>query len=277
MKHQEGTFKGIRSLNIYYQSWIPDIDPKAVLLIVHGLGEHSGRYTNVVNHFVPLGFAVYGFDLVGHGRSDGGREQVERFEDFSDTLSTYFEMIRSWQPGKPIFLLGHSMGGMISIYYLLENQSKFTGAIISAALIRVPDNISPMTVTLGKILSAIAPKAGIVPLDPTGVSRDQKVVDAYINDPLVYQGKTPARLSAEMLKAMSRITAEAGKITLPFITVQGTADKLVNPGDARVLFDKASSTDKTIKMYDGYYHEVLNDPGHEIVLRDIEDWLSARI
>jgi acylglycerol lipase len=275
MNHSEGNFKGVRNASIYYQAWLPDGKVKAVLFIVHGLGEHSGRYTNVVNRFVPSGYAVYGLDQIGHGKSEGGREQVERFEDFTDNLTIYYNMVKAWQPGKPIFLYGHSLGGLIGCYHLLDHQADFKGAVISAALVRVPANISPLTVTMGKMLSAIAPKAGVIPLNAAGISRDPAVVKAYEDDPLVFHGKTPARLSAEMLKAMMRITAEAGRITLPVFILQGSADKLVDPGDAQLLYDKVSSNDKTLRMYDGLYHEVHNEPERETMFKDMETWLKA--
>jgi len=277
MNHTEGYFKGVRNASIYYQGWLPDGNVKAVLLIVHGLGEHCGRYMNVVNHFVPLDYAVYGLDHLGHGKSDGVREMVDRFEDYTDTLTIYLNMIKGWQPGKPIILLGHSMGGLIAVYYLLDHQAEFKGSVISASGIKVPKNISPMTITMGKILSSIAPKTGILALDATGISRDPEVVKTYVNDPLVFHGKTPARLAAEMLKAMQRVTVEVGKIALPFITVQGSADRLVDPSGAQMLYDKASSKDKTIKIYEGFYHEVFNEPERAIVLKDVEDWLTAHV
>jgi acylglycerol lipase len=277
MKHTEGNFKSIRDLNIYYQAWLPDGDAKAVLFIVHGLGEYCGRYMNHVNRFVPLGYAVYGLDHIGHGKSNGGREQIERFEDYTEPLTAYYNMVKGWQPGKPIFILGHSMGGLITCYYLLDNQDKFKGAIISAPGIKIPTNISPMTIIMGKVLSAIAPKAGILALDATGVSRDPQVVKTYVNDPLVFHGKTPARLAAEMLKAMGRVTAEVEKITLPFIAIQGSADKLVDPAGAQMLYDKAGSTDKTLKVYEGLYHEVHNEPEREIMFKDLEAWLQAHV
>lgn len=277
MNHPEGNFKGVRNTSIYYQGWLPDGGVKAVLLIFHGLGEHSGRYMNVVNHFVPLGYAVYGLDHIGHGKSDGGREVVERFEDYTDNLTIYYNMVKVWQPDKPIILLGHSLGGLIVAYYLLDHQAGFKGAIISAPMVRIPANITPMTITMGKILSSIAPKAGILRLDATGLSHDPEVVKAYVNDPLVFHGKTPARLAAEMLKAMLRVTAEAEKITLPFIALQGSADRLVNPGDAQLLYDKASSKDKSIKIYQGLYHEVFNEPERAVVLKDVETWLKAHV
>ena len=190
MQHSEGTFSGVRNATIYYQSWLPDGNVKAVLLIVHGLGEHSGRYMNVVNRFVPLGYAVYALDHLGHGKSDGTREYVERFDDFTDTLARYYRMVAGWQPGKPIFLIGHSMGGLIATTYLLDHQADFRGAIISAPAIAVGANVSPVTIALGKVAAVLAPKLGVLALDINGVSRDPAVVQAYVADPLNFQGKT---------------------------------------------------------------------------------------
>lgn len=277
MKHIEGNYKGVRNTNIYYQAWLPEENVKAVLLVVHGLGEHSGRYMNVVNHFVPLGYAVYGLDHIGHGKSEGPREFVKRFEDFTDTLSIYYDMVKGWQKDKPIFLLGHSMGGAIVSYYLLDHQEDFQGAIISAPAVKVGDNVSRFTIIMSKVLSRLAPKMGVLALDVNGISRDPAVVEAYNNDPLTFHEKTPARLGAEILSAMLRITAEAGKITLPFIVVQGGEDKLVDPAGSEMLYDKASSKDKTIKFYDGLYHEVFNEPERARVLKDVETWLATHI
>jgi alpha-beta hydrolase superfamily lysophospholipase len=275
MNHVEGNFKGVRNANIYYQAWLPEGDVKAVLFVVHGLGEHSGRYMNHVNYFVPLGFAVYGLDHLGHGKSDGEREVIERFADYTDALTTYYRMVKGWQPGKPIFILGHSMGGLITCTYLLDHQADFKGAIISAPAIKVGENISSMTITIGKLLSLIAPKTGVLALDATAISHDPAVVKAYADDPLVFHGKTPARLAAEMLKTMMRVTAETDKITLPFIVVQGSQDKLVDPAGAQMLYDKAGSKDKTLKMYKGLYHEVHNEPERATMFKDVETWLAA--
>ena len=277
MEHIEGNFKGVRNANIYHQAWLPGGNVKAVLLIVHGLGEHCGRYMNVVNHFVPLGYAVYGLDHIGHGRSEGAREVVERFTDYTDTLMVYHKMVRGWQAGKPMFLLGHSMGGLIVSYYLLDHQADFRGAVISAPVIKASGNISQTTIIMGKILSALAPKMGLLPVDAKSISRDPEVVRAYANDPLVFHGKTPARLAAELLKAMLHVTAEADKITLPFIVLQGSEDRLVDPRGAQMLYDKASSNDKTIRIYERLYHEVFNEPERARVLKDVETWLAAHV
>ena len=277
MKHQEGFFKGIRGANIYYQSWLPESEPRAALLIVHGLAEHSGRYGNVVNHFVPLGYAVYGIDHFGHGKSDGKRVYVKRFSDYTNTLKVYFGMIREWQPDKPIFLVGHSMGGLIGTVYLLDHQAELAGAVLSGPAVKIPKHVTPTMLFVGKILSALIPRFGLLPLDAVGVSRDPLVVKAYVSDPLVYRGKATARLAAEMIKAMQTISGQAARITLPIMIVQGSADRLVNPAGARMLYDAVSSADKEIRIYDGLYHEVFNEPEQDKVLRDIEIWLEVHL
>ena len=277
MKHQEGFFKGVRDANIYYQSWLPESEPRGVLLIVHGLAEHSDRYENVVNHFVPLGYAVYGIDHLGHGKSDGTRVYVERFDDYTNTLKIYFDKVRGSQPGKPIFLVGHSMGGLISAVYLLDHQAELAGAVLSGPAVKIPKYVTPVILFMGKMLSALVPKYGLLPLDANGVSRDPSVVQAYVSDSLVHRGKATARLAAEMLKAMQTITAQAARITLPILIVQGSADKLVNPAGAQMLYDAVSSFDKEIKIYDGLYHEVFNEPEHDMVLRDVEIWLESHL
>jgi len=277
MKHQEGFFRGVREANIYYQGWLPEGEPKAILLVVHGLAEHSGRYGNIVNHFVPLGYAVYGIDHFGHGKSDGTRVYVKRFDDYTNTLKVYFDKVRGSQPDKPIFLVGHSMGGLIGAVYLLDHQAELAGAVLSGPAVKIPEYVTPFILFMGKMLSALVPKYGLLPLDANGVSRDPAVVQAYVNDPLVYRGKMTARLAAEMLKAMLTASAQAARITLPIMIVQGSADRLVNPAGAQMLYDAVSSVDKEIKIYDGLYHEVFNEPEHDKVLRDVEIWLELHL
>lgn len=277
MKHIDGHFKGVGNANIYYQAWLPDGNIKAILFLVHGLGEYCGRFTNHVNHFVPLGYAIYGLDHLGHGKSDGEREVIERFADYTEPLTRYYQMVKGRHPGKPVFIFGHSMGGLITCSYLIEHQADFKGAILSAPAIKVSDSISQFTITLGKIFSRIAPKAGVISLDPSAISRDPGVVEAYINDPLIFHGRTPARLAAEILKAMMRVSAQAEKITLPLIIVQGSKDKIVDPQGSQMLYNKAGSTDKTLKVYEGLYHEIHNEPERSIMFKDVEDWLTARV
>jgi alpha-beta hydrolase superfamily lysophospholipase len=277
MRHHEGYFQGPRSKQIYYQSWLPDSDPRAILLIVHGIQEHSGRYQNVVDHFTPLGYGVYALDQIGHGRSDGTRAFVDRFEDFMHTISIFVELIQDHNPDTPIFLVGHSMGGLISAAYLLDHQEDFSGAIFSGGMVSIPDFVSAATVTIGKILSVLVPKLGLVRLVPELICTDPKVVEAYINDPLVSLGKSTARLGAELLKGMQRVTAEMDKIKLPIIILHGSDDKLVSPSDGQKLYNTISSPDKTIKIYDGYYHEVFNEPGRDVVFSDVNTWLEKQL
>jgi acylglycerol lipase len=277
MTHNEGFFTGARGKQIYYQAWLPTWDPKAILMIVHGLAEHSGRYMNLVDYFVPKNYAVYALDLVGHGKSEGTRAHVERFQDILDDLAAFHDIIKKEQPRKPVFLVGHSMGGLIASCYLLDHQDELAGAVLSASSVKIPDFVNPLTVFAGKVFSALVPKAGLLALEASHISRDHAVVDAYVSDPLVYIGKSTARLGAEMLDAIMRVSKEAEKITLPVTIVHGSNDKLANPDASQMLYDKVGSTDKTLKIYEEYYHEVFNDPGFEVVLGDVHTWLEKHL
>lgn len=277
MNHKEGYFKGVRDSKLYYQNWLPEGEIKAGVVIVHGLGEHSGRYGNVVSHFAPKEYAIFGFDQIGHGKSEGERELVKYFEDYTDSLSNFLDKVREWLPDKPIFLLGHSMGGLITSDYLLDHSDAFHGAVISAPAITVPDNITKSTIIAAKVLSKISPKMGMMQLDANDISRDPQVVRAYLDDPLVFNGKTPVRLMAEMLKAMIRVQEEMEKISTSIMLVQGGEDKLALPIGAKTLYKRASSEDKTLKIYEGLYHEIFNEPERDQVLQDVADWLEAHV
>jgi acylglycerol lipase len=277
MQHQEGFFKGVRNADIYYQCWLPEGEPRAVLLIVHGLAEHCGRYANVVDHFVPRGYAVYGVDHVGHGKSGGARVHVKQFADFTEVVRRYLGMVRHWQTGKPLFMVGHSLGALICAVYLLDHQADLAGAVLSGPLVKVPASISPMTVILSRLLSVLLPKLGVAGVDAKGVSRDPAVVDAYVNDPLVYTGKTTARLGCETLKAMRHVADEAPRITLPLLVLQGREDRLVPPDGAEMLHRAVGSADKTLKVYDGLHHEIYNEPEHPRVVGDVQAWIEERL
>ena len=277
MEHIEGHFTAVRDDKFYYQAWLPDGDCKAAILIVHGLGEHCGRYGNVVDYLVSRGYALYGFDLYGHGKSDGKREFVKSMADYTDTITQYKEMIQEWQPDKPLFILGHSMGGLLVPFYLLDYPEDFRGAVISAPAIEVPPGITKATIAAGKVLSKLAPKAGVMQLDANGVSKDPEVVKAYVNDPLVFHGKTSARLSAEMLDAMMRVNNEMGKIKLPVLILQGSEDFMADPQGAKSLHANVGSEDNTLKIYEGLYHEIFNEPEREQVLSDVAAWLDAHL
>ncbi|MGB2983547.1 MAG: lysophospholipase [Candidatus Bipolaricaulia bacterium] len=277
MKHQEETFAGVRDAEIYCQNWLPDDEPRAALVLVHGLAEHCGRYGNLVDHFVPLGYAVYAHDHIGHGRSGGQRVFVKRFEDLTNVLGMRVDHVRARHPELPIFLVGHSVGALITAVFLLDRQEALDGAVLSGAVVKIPDNISPVAVLASRLLSAVMPRVGIVAVEAEGVSRDPAVVREYMEDPLVYKGKTTARMGAEMLKAMQRTTREAGKITIPLLILHGSEDKLADPDGARMLREAAGSTDKVLKIYPGLHHEIYNEPEHAEVLTDVETWLAAHL
>jgi acylglycerol lipase len=277
MEHHEGFITGARNVRIYYQCWLPPGKTHAALIVVHGLAEHGGRYLNLVDHFVPSGYAVYAIDHPGHGKSDGPRVFVKQFQDYTDTLRTFVNFVVDWQPDKPVFLVGHSMGGLIGAAYLIEDQHPLTGAVLSGPLAKTYDNASPMLVFTVKTLSSLMPRLPLVGLEAKHVSRDSAVVRAYVNDPLVHRGKTTARLAAELVKTMRLVADRASKITLPLLIVQGGADKLVDPGGATMLYERARSIDKTIKIHDGLYHEVFNEPERDMVLGDVRSWIETRL
>lgn len=191
MAHVAGTFSGPRGVDIFWQSWLPDGAPKGVVLLVHGLGEHSGRYTNVVHRLVPEGYAVYALDHMGHGQSQGAREVIHTFEDLTEPLWQFRQQVVPRHSGVPTFLLGHSMGGLIASLHALEHAEGLSGLVLSAPAVYVGEGVSALTIAMGKILSVVAPQVGVLPVRPEFVSRDPVVVAAYSNDPLVFHKKTP--------------------------------------------------------------------------------------
>jgi acylglycerol lipase len=275
VNHQEGSFLGVRGAQIYAQAWLPDGKPKAALLIVHGLAEHSGRYTNVIEHLVPLGYAAYALDLIGHGRSEGERAYIDRFTDYTATVATYLGMVYAWQPGVPVFVLGHSVGALIAACCFLDDASGMAGAVLSGVSAQMPDNVTPVTMLLAQALSALAPRAPVQAIEAQAISRDPAVVQAYVADPLVYTGRICARTGVEMLKAQQRLMAEASRVTLPVLMVHGSEDRLCPLAGARPFYEAIASTDKTLKVYDGLYHEVYNEPEREQVLSDVAAWLET--
>lgn len=277
MEHTEGIFSGRKGLCLYYQCWLPSTDPKAILLVVHGWAEHSGRYTNLVNYFVPKGYAICALDHRGHGKSEGRRGYVERFSDYLDDLKTFFDIVRSEHGDAKIFLVGHSMGGTIATAYSIRNQHDLAGLIVSGVGVKPGSSLSSAIIPLAQILSLLLPRLGIMVLDASAISQDKAVVDAYVNDPLVYRGKITCRFGVEILATLRKLPSEMPEINLPILIMHGTADRLCDPEGSRILYERADSRDKTLKLYEGFYHEIFNEPGHKQVLADMEAWLAARI
>lgn len=277
MKHVEGAFKGPEGVNLFYQYWLPDEKAKAVLVIVHGAAEHSGRYMNVVNYFVPRAYAVCGFDYRGHGKSDGLRCYVDRFSDYVSDVRAFFEKVHREYSDLKIFLVGHSMGAIISVAYAVQYQSDLAGLIVSGMGLKPGSSISPALKIVARLLSILFPKMGVTTLDATAISRDKSVVDAYVNDPLVYRGKVTARLGAELVKTLDKLPSMIPEINIPILILHGTEDRLCNPEGSQMLYDLVGSRDKTLKLYEGFYHEVFNEPEREKVMADVEAWLSTHL
>jgi alpha-beta hydrolase superfamily lysophospholipase len=277
MKHKEGKFKGLNNFDLYYQCWLPDGSPKAVLLVAHGLAEHSGRYKNLVNYFVPKGYAVYALDHRGHGKSEGMRSYVDRFSDYLADLKTFFDMVHKEHKDAKIFLVGHSLGGTLAVPYAVEHQQELAGVITSGASLVASSTVSPALIAIAGVVSALLPKMGVTVLDASTISRDKAVVDAYVNDPLVYRGKVPARTGAELARMWKQLPERMSKIKLPVLIMHGSADQLSDPAGSKLLYERVGSKDKTLKLYDGFYHEIFNEPEHKKVMADVEAWLTKHI
>ncbi len=276
MDHSEGTFQGQQGTALYYQGWRPEGTPKATLAIVHGFGEHSGRYGHVVDWYVPRGYNVFAFDLRGHGRSPGKRGHVDSFAQVHDDISTFLDLARQAAPERPLFLVGHSMGGLIVLHFVLHRPKGLTGVVASGPLLSPPE-VPPLLWTVSKILSALAPRLTVREgLDATAISRDPAVVDAYVHDPLVH-GQVTARLATEMGSAIDWTQAHASELDLPLLIVHGTADRLCPADASKTFFENVRYPDKKRIEYPGYYHEVFNEPGKEQVFQDMERWFEQHI
>jgi acylglycerol lipase len=276
MTHRESEFEGVGGVRLFGQSWLPDRQPRAVVVIAHGAGEHSGRYAHVAARLIDEGYAVYALDHRGHGRSGGPRAVVDRMDSAVADLDQLITTAASEQPGVPIFLLGHSMGGTIALRYAIAHQDRLTGLILSGPLAAL-EAASPVTRLIAKLLSALSPRLGLFAVDSNLVSRDPEVVKAYEDDPLVHHGRLPARTIAELASAVQSFPETVGSITVPTLIMYGSGDHLVPPAGSMMLNDRIGAADTTLKTYDGLYHEILNEPERDAVMDDMCSWLRARV
>lgn len=262
---------------LHLKCWAPPGPAKAVVMLIHGYAEHLGRYEHVAARMTAAGYAVYAVDHWGHGSSDGVPGFVPAFSVYLDGVEALLARVRSDHPRAPRFLVGHSMGGLIVASFLLRHPQEFAGAVLSGAAIKPAEAPSAATILLSRVLSTLAPRMGVIQLDPTQVSRDAKVVAAYLADPLVYKGRVGARLGAQMLAAMGDVQANAARIALPLLLMHGQCDGLAAPSGSQFLYDRVRSTDKTLKLYEGLYHEIFNEPEKQAVLDDLVGWLDAHV
>lgn len=278
LNHATTMFDARDGQHLFRQSWYPEDKPRAVMVLVHGLAEHSTRYSHVAEFLVANGIGVETFDLRGHGQSEGKRIYVNRFDNYLDDLDQFLLETRGRYPSGPLFLFGHSMGGTIATAFILQRQIKaVTGLLLSGAAVKVSDDVSAFLQAMSSVVSAILPTVPTITLDSSAVSRDPAVVSRYDQDPLNYRGPIPARTGAELIKTQKQILRNASKLVMPVLIMHGTADRLADPNGSRILFEKASSTDKTLKLYEGFYHEILNDPEKQQVMDDMLAWIESHL
>jgi len=275
MKQNEGYFENKQNQRIFYQCWLPENDPKTILILCHGLNEHSGRYHHLAKYFTDQGYGVYGFDHIGHGKSDGTRSYVKDFPTFTDPILITLEIIRATNPDVPVYLVGHSLGGLIAAKFLIDHQDRISGAVLSGALVSVPDFISDLTIKIGTIISKFIPKLRLIGIDKSALSRDSKVVSDYINDPLVYIGKSTARISAVINEGISYVEEKGASISLPIMILHGGKDRICNPSWSTFLHNLVSSQQNHLIIYDELFHEIYNEPEQETVFNDVLSWLEG--
>ena len=278
MDHIEGEFKGEKDLKIFYQAWIPE-KSKAVVQVVHGFAEHSGRYMNVVNQLTPLGYVIYANDHRGHGKSDGKRNYVDYFDQYIEDEKKLYDLIKNKHHNLPIFMLGHSMGSMIALVFTKKYEPLLRGLILSGTGTGAGESISKTLKVIVKVLAKITPKKFINPgLEADKLSHDSEVVQAYENDPLVNADKITIRLGWELMNNFEKFDSITDNLKLPLLVQCGSEDSLIK-GSEEVLRNAFNMEDKTILIYDGLYHEVYNEIKEESekVLNDLSNWLDKHI
>ncbi|MES2253596.1 MAG: lysophospholipase [Pseudomonadota bacterium] len=275
MAAKEETIENYSGLKLFVRSWQPAGAPRAVVAICPGFNSHSGYYLWVAEQLAADGYAVYAIDLRGRGKSEGERSYVDRVGEYEDDLAELIRLAKSRQPGLPVFLLGHSAGGVISCIYTLDYQSELAGLICESFAFQVPAPDFALSVLKG--LAHIAPHAHVLTLKNEDFSRDPNVVAAMNADPLIKDESQPSQTVAALVHADERLKAEFGKITLPVLILHGTADKATRPEGSQFFHDQAGSKDKTLKFYQDAYHDLLNDIIRDQVMADIKAWIAARL
>ncbi len=263
-------------VNRYIHQWLPEQTSKSVVIIVHGIGEHGGRYEHVARHLTALGYAVYAPDHHGHGRSGGRRGYFESVEQPSADLAEAITNIQTDHPDTPFFVYGHSMGSLIALRYALQHQDQLTGLMVTGTPLHT-DQLYPHTLrVLAPWANRIAPGLPLIPLAVQGISRDPQVIKAAIDDPLTYYGPVRLRMAYFILAESQYLREQVRQLRLPLLILHG-ADDLISPASgSEFLYQQAQSTDKTLKIYPDLYHEIHNEPEQMTVLEDVANWLNQR-
>jgi alpha-beta hydrolase superfamily lysophospholipase len=277
MEQSAGNFDGINGCKLYYKTWLPEAHPKAALLIVHGAGEHIDRYQNVVSALLESGYALVGYDQRGHGRSEGQRGHINSWKEYRGDLGEFIKMARQMLPDTPQFILGHSLGSLIVLDYLIYHPEGLSGAILSGTSLDPVDAAPPVQKFLAQLLSGIYPTFTLkIPLPGNSLSRDPQVSQAYDQDPMVFWNRT-ARWGAESLKAIERIKNNSDQIKTPLLFLHGEKDPLVSAEGAQRYFERLSTADKTMRIYPDTLHEAHNDLDHQAVIADMQQWIASHL
>lgn len=272
MQTQTSSFENKAGLKIFTRTWLPNENTRGVVVITHGLNSHSGYYQWTAEQFTAHNFAVYSLDQQGRGQSEGERFYTDNIYDSVADVDYIVELAKKEQPNLPLFILGHSAGGVLACLYTLEHQEKLSGLICESFAFKVPAPDFALNVLKG--ISHIAPHLHTIKLKNEDFSRNPEVVAAMNNDPLIANESQPSKTMEQLVKADERLEKEFSKITLPVFILHGTNDKATKPSGSQFFYDNTASTDKTLKLYEGHYHDLLNDLDKEIVVNDIIDWLK---
>ncbi|WP_059015093.1 alpha/beta hydrolase [Mycobacterium sp. M26] len=273
----ERTFDGVGGVRIVYDVWTPDVEPRGVVVLSHGLGEHARRYDHVAQRFGQAGLVTYALDHRGHGRSGGKRVQVRSIDEYTGDFDTLAKTASAEVPGVKRIALGHSMGGGIVFTYGVEHAGEYDLMVLSGPAVAAQKDVPPAKAFLGKAVGSLLPNLPVEQLDANAVSRDPEVVAAYNADPLVWHGKIPAGIAKALLKVGETMPQRARGLTAPLLVVHGAEDKLVPADGSKLLVDCVGCTDVHLKVYPELYHEVFNEPERERVLDDVTAWIEARL
>ena len=273
----ERTFDGVGGVRIVYDVWMPDTAPRGVVVLAHGYGEHARRYDHVAERFGQAGLAMYALDHRGHGRAGGKRVRVRHMKEFVADYRTLVQTARKENPGLPLIVLGHSMGGGIAFAYGAQYPGEYDLMVLSGPAIAAHTGVSKAKAILGKAVGSILPDLPIEQISPELVSRDPKVVADYKADPLVYRGKIPAGIGKALLVVGETMERTAPGISAPLLVVHGEDDQLVSAEGSRRLVRCIGSKDVELKVYPELYHEVFNEPERDQVLDDVTSWIQARL
>ena len=270
------TFPGVGGVSLFRQVWRPAGPARAVLVNIHGLGDHSGLYPTLVEHFPSRGITVHAMDLRGNGRSAGQRAYVERWEEFRGDLRRFLDLVREEEPGQPVFLLGNSLGGLIVLDYVLHHPDGLRGVIAASPPLGRLTVPAPL-LALGRVFSRVWPRFSLrTGMDLSGLARDPVVAQTILADPLFHRVGT-ARLSTEVVAAIARVQAAAPDFPLPLLVLHGSEDRMVPPDGSREFVARVGHPDRELREYGGAYHVLFADLDHERVLTDVERWIEARL